>query len=158
MSYSNRFGSYIIGLSADKAKLDQNFWQSVEFIPFHSCWEWTGLIDEKGYGRFHLGNNKYAKAHRYSFLLKNKIDQGFVIDHICRNRACVNPEHLRQATPRQNAIENSISITAMNSKKTHCKHGHEFTIENTIIRPRRDVITRGCRACKKLSRKPRRCP
>ena len=128
------------------------FINSVNHIPFHTCWEWSGRISDKGYGQFHV-SGKEVSAHRYSFEFYNnkKISDGLVIDHICRNRSCVNPNHLREVTVKVNALENSISPSAINHKKTHCIKGHALTNENTYIfnRVRNGIkyTERQCRTC-----------
>jgi transcription elongation factor Elf1 len=69
-----------------------------------------------------------------------------VLDHICRNRACVNPGHLRVVTPKQNVLENSLGRTAINKCKTHCPKGHPFDDENTF----RAGTQRQCRECGRI--------
>lgn len=66
------------------------------------CWEWQGALDKGGYGAFFYGKGM-AKAHRVSYaLFVGPIPEGLFIDHTCHNRACVNPEHLRPVTNKQN--------------------------------------------------------
>jgi len=110
------------------------------------CWKWEASKDRHGYGVF-----DGSRAHRVSFeLYKGPIPAGYVIDHICRNPSCVNPEHLRAVTTQTNTIENSLSIQARNAAKTHCKHGHEFTAANTMTHTRGKG--RKCRACHLIHR------
>lgn len=101
--------------------------------PNSGCWLWLGGLSE-GYGRFRgTINGKLCRpAHRFAFLATGgEIPEGFVLDHTCRTKSCVNPAHLRAVTKQLNAIENSNGPAAKNFRKTHCKRGHEFTAENT---------------------------
>jgi len=138
--------------------IEERFWDKVEMIPFHSCWEWTGT-KKSGYGvisAWPKEGNIYA--HRVSLSLVSDLQAGKVIDHICRNRACVNPQHLRQVSIATNVMENSEGVCAKNAQKTHCLLGHEFTEENTYICPRG---RRNCRSCRRIAcakaRKKRKC-
>lgn len=109
------------------------------------CWEWQGTI-RKGYGRYKSKDRKNVAAHRYIFeILVKKIKDGMIIDHVCRVRNCVNPDHLREVTPRINALENTISIAAMNTNKTKCQNGHIFNNDNT-------KYTKAGRICKKCNK------
>lgn len=95
------------------------------------CWVWNGFVRPNGYGHS-CYKRKTTMAHRVAwFLYRGPIPDGMVLDHICRNRGCVNPDHLRVVTPGQNATENSLSPWAKNKQKTHCPAGHEYTPENT---------------------------
>jgi hypothetical protein len=104
---------------------------------------WTGGKTIGGYGMF-SGNASRATigrdmAHRWSYEYHvGPIPEGLDIDHLCRNRACVNPEHLEPVTRAEN-IRRAAQV------KTHCPSGHEYTEENTYIRP--GTIHRKCRAC-----------
>lgn len=115
----------------------------------HSCWLWTGSQDGRGYGLFFDGV-KPVRAHRYSYMVyKSEIPQGLVIDHLCRVRNCVNPEHLEAVTQKENLYRGD-TIAATNRAKSFCKNGHEFTAANTITRKNG---TRNCRTCINLLKK-----
>lgn len=116
--------------------LAERFWPRVNKDAPGGCWEWTASISHYGYGAiFWRGYANYA--HRVVFeLLGRKIPAGMEVDHICRNRKCCNPEHLRFVTKVTNSVENNLSPLARNHRKTHCKNGHEFTPENTAVKYR----------------------
>ena len=109
---------------------DLRFFRKVRITP--TCWEWTaGKIANGGYGQIYFGGRPHV-AHRVALKIFGiPLPDGMLVDHICRNRSCVNPRHLRVVTPRQNTMENSDGIAAKNGAKTHCKHGHPFNEENT---------------------------
>lgn len=115
----------------------------------NGCHQWTGAKDRDGYGKFQL-DGKCIFAHRYAYQCRyGALDTSLVIDHLCRNRACVNPEHMEQVTTQENTRRGGH----YESLKTHCDHGHEFTDENTYI------CTRGwrnCRTCRKIADRKRR--
>lgn len=116
-------------------------------IMTESCWIWTGLKHSAGYGCFGW-NNKLLYSHRVSYeIYRGKIPKNTELDHLCRNRICCNPYHLELVTHKENVLRGE-SLSAKNKKKTHCKHGHKFTKENTYVRP--DRKGRNCLICKKI--------
>ena len=125
-------------------KKHERFLKFIRFNKDNNCWEWKGCLS-KGYGYFVLrenGKSLTIGAHRVSYsLFKDTNISGLVIDHICRNRACVNPEHLRAVSATENVLENSNGEGAKNSIKTECPRGHAYNKENTLF-------YRGKRYCK----------
>lgn len=113
------------------------------------CWLWTAAIDKAGYGRIGEGT-KVLYAHRVAYeLAVGPIPAGLVIDHLCRTRNCVNPDHLEVVPQRRNILR-GVAFSAENAAKTHCLRGHEFTPENTRIRIRPGDTERVCIACQKI--------
>lgn len=117
------------------------------------CWIWTGFKDPDGYGRVFY-NGKLRGAHHVALeMLGTKIPAGMAVDHMCRVKACVNPDHLRIVTFTVNAKENSVSPIARNAAKTHCKRGHPFSGANlAVILVRVKKNSRG-NPCNRLSRR-----
>jgi hypothetical protein len=107
------------------------------------CWNWVGGINTPGYGTFNprYGLKKYAHRWLYELLVES-IPAGLELDHLCFNRRCVNPDHLEPVTRQENVRRNAWS------RATACVHGHEFTPENTYLRP--DNGTRQCRKCAQI--------
>jgi hypothetical protein len=106
------------------------------------CWWWTGRTDGSGYGRFSL-KGVSTTAHRAVMVLRGHDVEGMEVDHLCRNRRCVNPLHLEVVTKRVNSLR-SMSPPAINARRTQCYRGHKFTPENTYVTKEG---WRYCRAC-----------
>lgn len=116
---------------------EERFWSKVNKT--EECWLWTAAVDKAGYGRF---GDRYA--HRYVYELKvGPVPQGLQIDHLCRVRHCVNPDHLEPVTQRENILRSPISVAAVNARKTHCPRGHRYSILD-------NRGWRECRPCRNL--------
>lgn len=117
----------------------QLFWSRVTGGDIGTCWEWQGAITAAGYGA-HMG----AGAHRFAYEdIVGPIPDGLQLDHLCNNKACVNPWHLEPVTPLVNTHRMMIH-TGTGIGATHCPSGHEYTVAN--IQPKAGN-RRGCRAC-----------
>lgn len=111
----------------------------------NGCWEWTGPPRRDGYAELDVNCVRWL-LHRYVYTqLKGPIPEGLVIDHLCRNRKCCNPEHLEAVPQRVNVIRGNLALAAKikAAKRTHCPQGHPYDEENTY----KDAYGRHCRIC-----------
>lgn len=116
--------------------------------PMSGCWLWLAALrsEKTGYGSCWFQKKQYL-AHRFVFqCVKGRIPKGKVLDHICRVRRCVNPDHLEPVTQQTNLLR-GVGLAAVNAQKTHCPRGHEYSPENLL-----NLATgeRSCRECARV--------
>jgi len=122
------------------------------------CWNWRGATNSCGYGQL-LRGGKRTKAHRLLYeATKGPIADGLVIDHLCRNRRCVNPDHMECVPVRENTVRGESPV-AVNDRKTHCPNGHPYDHVYFLSDGTRKRECRACkraqnRACKRRKRSP----
>lgn len=133
--------------SYDWAPHEERFHTKYEKDPESGCWNWKKGIYARGYGRFRA-YRKQHRAHRVSWEIHHgkPIPKSLVIDHLCENTRCVNPDHLEAVTQRENILRGNAPAAA-NVHKTHCPYGHPYDEENTYI------TTTGKRFCRTCGRR-----
>lgn len=121
-----------------------------------ACWEWIGTKGRTGYGQVHGGNGKRGllAAHRVAYeAFVGPIPRGLVIDHLCRNRGCVNPEHLEPVTQRVN-IRRGNAPPGIAARKEFCVNGHPLTGDNLrVARVSGGRTKRTCWICRWICRR-----
>lgn len=125
----------------------RRFAERIRIAP-DGCWIWQASTGSHGYGQFTVDYHKDL-AHRFAYLWHHgHIEKGrqHHLDHLCKNKRCVNPDHLEAVSPLVN-IHRGGSRTIPNAQKTHCPTGHEYTPANTRRMPDGG---RRCIACEKV--------
>ena len=133
--------------------LDDKFNAQVCIDTPSGCWNWTGTR-YYGYGYLRPGNGRPpVRAHRWSYQRwVGPIPAGLELDHLCRNKACVNPAHLEPVTHRENLRRSPIASGA----RTACPQGHPYDAVNTLRKRGRSGPARVCRTCHANAERARR--
>lgn len=124
---------------------EERFWRFVIPEPNSGCWLWGGVVSKKGYPYFRaVSRQNTVLAHRFSYEMhKGKVPEGMEVDHVCKLRCCVNPDHLEAVTH----LENIRRGTNQWRGVSHCVNGHEFSVGNTSFYKKDQYTGRRCKAC-----------
>jgi hypothetical protein len=146
---SARKGGEFEGVTPPRFNVPERFWSKVDKTS--TCWLWNGHKFRDGYGGFQL-DGKNQRAHRLAWQwLRGSIEPGMVLDHLCRVRNCVNPDHMEVVTNRENT-RRGIGPSAVAARRISCVHGHPFDEANTIQTSHQRV----CRECRRQISQRRR--
>lgn len=130
-----------------------NILQKFEMVTESGCWIWTGYTHSSGYGRMPW-NGRQQNAHRAIYeMFHGPVDKDKEVDHLCRVRCCVNPNHMEPVPHRINSLR-GMGVAAFNAVKTSCVNGHPFSDENTYVSKYK--YRRNCKECHKVQERIRR--
>lgn len=133
-------------MMAHRRQLKTRLWSMTRVNLVTGCWEWTGTKQSDGYAQVRFERrNRIAHRVSYEYFL-GPIPAGLELDHLCRVRHCINPEHLEPVSGTVNKLRGNSPL-AINARKTHCASGHEFNEANTYRYVRGGRPMRACRAC-----------
>lgn len=139
---ARKFGKYGPQRGPNKIPAEQKFWMRVDRRGPDECWPWLGGKCKSGYGMMRKSYFGIVVAHRIAYTLcVGPVADDLELDHLCRNRGCVNPAHLEPVPPKVNN-HRGVGAAARNAKKTHCPKGHPLSGENLM------VLKQGFRRCK----------
>jgi HNH endonuclease len=140
-------------LTLERIESDR-FWPRIEKDPVTGCWNWTGSRSKAGYATLAClidGRWKTMLVHRWSYRrFVGPIPEKLQIDHKCRNRRCVNPDHLEAVTQQEN-VRRGNGWSGRNARKTHCPKGHSYT-EDNLLKMKKGRKCRICHADRERSR------
>lgn len=122
--------------------LPERFWDKVSVEPNTGCWLWAGSCDTRGYGQLYW-KGKSKRTHRLVLGLACKTV--LVVDHLCRQHSCCNPDHLDVVTQAVNTLRGD-TVNARNIQKTHCWRGHALSGSNVLTYG----PSRHCKQCAKI--------
>lgn len=130
-------------MTGRRAPLAERLWRRVDATG--DCWTWTGYLAKTGYGQIADKPGPMAYTHRVAWeSLVGPIPDGMQLDHLCRNRACVNPDHLEQVASAVNTLRGH-GPSARAARRQTCAQGHPYSDENTYRHPKQ----RMCRVCRR---------
>jgi len=137
------------------AKISNETWVKIKHdVADSGCWIFKGALQKDGYGS--CNRNGHSLAHRaYYSILKGELIPGLELDHLCKNRNCVNPDHLEQVTHSENVSRGNYKYNHRNGRKTHCKRGHEFNDQNTLHEIVAGSKRRKCIICRRMNQNVR---
>lgn len=140
-------------MKRSSSKMPQRFWEKCAIWPPTGCWIWQGGLTD-GYGNFSWarpGGIRSHRAHRLAYQLTiGPIPDGCELDHLCRNKACINPAHLEPVSHVENMRRSDVGWNYR--MKTHCPSGHPYDAKNTYYFDGE----RSCRACHRVVEARRR--
>jgi len=133
-------------------RLPDRFWDKVEAVSETGCWRWTAGL-RNGYGHYWAGVDRTRYAHRVSYeAFACEISKGLVLDHLCRNRKCVNPSHLEVVTHKVNILRGE-GACAKHARKALCSQGHSY---DKVYKTGKQKGMRYCGTCKNKRQRARR--
>lgn len=121
------------------------FWAQSEPEPNTGCWLWLGQKSWNGYGRF-WWSGKQKMAHRLAYELTFGPIPSETLDHLCKNKGCVNPKHLEPVSNRENTLRGN-NMAARHARQTHCLRGHP--LDSARIERGKSGLVRRCRVCER---------
>jgi len=134
-------------------RLPESVWTWIFPEPNTGCWLWGRGVNSRGYGTISFGGRPGMVVHRFVYeTLIQQCPKELVLDHLCRQPPCCNPDHLEPVTMRTNLLR-GVGFSALNAAKTKCVNGHAFDEANTHITKQG---RRSCRACHRIREAARR--
>ncbi len=135
----------VLGKKSMVATMAERLSRFIMPVTESGCHVWIGATNINGYGMIGV-NGRTRYVHRIAYeLAKAPIPEGLQIDHLCRVRCCVNPDHLEAVTNKENG-RRSESVSGKNMRKTHCPNGHPYAGDNLLVHGEKGY--RRCRVCR----------